>query len=90
MATSITTFSGRRCTVIPRTQFFTATSTSAATETAGLPDVLSSFTTSTIQDTSSTSFTSTIAQPTDPNPASGITSLATTVVAASSSMFLPF
>ncbi|KUL90044.1 hypothetical protein ZTR_02823 [Talaromyces verruculosus] len=86
MATSITTFSGRRCTVIPRTQFFTAISTSAATETAGLPDVLSSFTTSTIQDTFSTSLTSTIAQPTDSNPASSITSLATTFVAASSTI----
>ncbi|PCG98297.1 Hypothetical protein PENO1_058780 [Penicillium occitanis (nom. inval.)] len=86
MATSITTFSGRRCTVIPRTQFFTAISTSAATETAGLPEVLSSFSTSTIQDTSSTSLTSTIAQPTDSNPASSITSLATTVVATSSTI----
>uniref|UniRef100_A0A093V4J4 Uncharacterized protein n=1 Tax=Talaromyces marneffei PM1 TaxID=1077442 RepID=A0A093V4J4_TALMA len=91
MAASITTFSGRRCTVIPRTQFFTTTSTSAATETGGLPDILSSvilspISTSTTQDIPSTSLISTLVQPTDSNPVSNITSLVTTVVSASSTI----
>ncbi|EED21826.1 conserved hypothetical protein [Talaromyces stipitatus ATCC 10500] len=96
MATSITTFSGLRCTRIPRTQFFTATatstSTSAATETpaAALPDVLSSFSTTTVQDTSSTSLLSSIiSQQTDSSPSEPTSSLAsfvTTAVAASSTL----